>query len=79
MTPKQIAALNAAGEALKDLGLGKVRLSWLPADSFVPHDSFVVSLEAPDMPGLCMAEGATPAEALDGALALAARPLAKAA
>lgn len=68
MNAKQIAALNAAGDALKDLGLGRVKLAWLPADSLVPRDEYAVSLEAPDIPGLCIGVGTTPAIALESAL-----------
>lgn len=79
MNARQIAALNAAGEALKGLGLGSVKLSWLPADSLVPRDEYAVSLEAPDVPGLCIGVGETPALALDKALAQVAAKLPKAA
>lgn len=79
MNAKQVAALNAAGEALKALGLGKVRLGWLPADTLVPRDEFAVSLEAPDVPGLCIGVGATPAAALESALNQVAAKLPKAA
>jgi hypothetical protein len=77
MNAQQIAALNAAGEALKALGLGRVRLGYLPAGELVRHDAFTLWLE--DGAGLCIGEGRTAAEALEHALRLAERPLPKAA
>lgn len=68
MNAQQIAALNAAGEALKDLGLGRVRLSYLPACAFVPCETYVVFLED-RFPGLIVGTGDSAAEALDKALA----------
>lgn len=61
--------LNEAGEALKALGLGAVRLRYAPADTLVPRDRFTVWLDAnasePDEIGC----GGTPEEALADALA----------
>lgn len=71
MNRNQRAALDAAGNALKALGLGKVRLGYYPPCDAIPRDTFTVWLEA--APGLCIGEGSTPAEALDRALVLAAR------
>lgn len=77
MNATKIAALEAAGEALRSLGMGRVRLGYLPADNLVSHDSFTVWLE--DGAGLCIGEGTTVADALEHALRLQARPLPKAA
>ena len=52
MNAKQIAALNAAGEALKALGLGKVQLTYHPPCELVPGDRWTVNIE--DTPGLCI-------------------------
>lgn len=79
MNRAQTDALNAAGEALKGLGLGRVKLAWLPADTLVPRDEYAVSLEAPDVPGLCIGVGITPAAALESALNQVAAKTAKAA
>lgn len=77
MNAKRQAALNAAGEALKDLGMGRVRLGYHPASELITHDAYTVWLE--DEAGLCIGEGRTVTDALEHALQLAARPLAKAA
>lgn len=77
MNAQQIAALNAAGETLKGLNMGRVRLGYHPADDLVGHDAFTIWLLEGD--GLCIGEGVTVAAALEHALRLADRPLAKAA
>lgn len=60
-------ALNAAGEALKALGLGAVRLRYRPADELIRYDRYTLWVEpeaGPDIVG----EGDTPADALAHAL-----------
>lgn len=77
MNRKQIEALNAAGDALKGLGLGKVRLSYHPPETLIPRDTWSLWIE--DQPGLCIGTGDTPAIALERALQLAARDVPQAA
>lgn len=77
MNRKQIDALNAAGDALKALGLGKVRLSYHPPEALIPRDTWTLWID--DEPGLCIGNGDTPAAALERALQLAARDVPKAA
>ena len=63
---KQIAALNAAGETLKGLGIGTVRLRYRPADDLITRDTFSLWIE--DGAGLNIGCGDTPEAALFDAL-----------
>lgn len=66
-------SLNAAGEALKALGFGAVRLRWRPADDLVERDCFTIWIEAGDNHGEAIGVGDTPSAALDAALGLRLR------
>lgn len=63
MNANKIAALNAAGEALKGLNLGRVSITYHPPCVLLPSESFTVSVGA--YSGLCVGEGKTIAEALE--------------
>jgi hypothetical protein len=67
MSPKQIAALNAAGRALKALDLGPVRLRYRPAQPYLP-EAFTVWLE-PGKQADIIGVGPTPEVALFDAMA----------
>lgn len=67
MTRSQIAALNAAGEALRSLNLGPVRLRYRPADDLITRDTFAIWLE-PDDTMQTIGAGDTPEAALFDAM-----------
>jgi hypothetical protein len=67
MTRNQIAAINAAGEALRALDLGAVRLRYRPADDMITRDTFAVWIE-PDNTAQIVGTGDTPEAALFDAM-----------
>lgn len=64
MTNQQIAALNAAGESLRALGLGAVRLRYRAADGFIPRDTFALWIDE----GSIIGTGDTPEAAYHDAM-----------
>jgi hypothetical protein len=77
MNRNQIAALNAAGEALKGLGLGRVSLAYNPPCPLVDHETYTVFVGA--AAGICVGEGRTVAEAMENVLRQMPTTMAKAA
>lgn len=77
MNANKIAALNAAGEVLKGLNLGRVSLTYHPPCPLLPNESFTVSIGA--YAGLTVGEGKTIPEALEHVLQMLPSQQAKAA
>lgn len=67
MNRQQIDALNAAGEALKGLGMGTVRLRYRAGDDLIPSDRFSFWIE--DDGAEAIGVGFSPADALENAKA----------
>ena len=69
LTRSNLDALNAAGEALRSLGMGAIRLRYRPADHLIPRDGFNLTLDAGEISREIVGTGPTPEAALFDALA----------
>lgn len=70
MNRETLAAINAAGEALRNLDMGAVRLRYRPADHLITRDTYQFTIDAGDRQALSVVGcGDTPEAALFEAMA----------